>query len=107
MVFFWWLYLVSGVTALRYLNVPMYSTLRRMTTLIVALGEIAMFGTKYSRSASVRAAAADAAVAAAAWILFWMNSGGTGVCEGESGWVVLMVVGGPHSCVTNQTCTFT
>lgn len=52
MVFFWWLYLVSGVTALRFLNVPMYSTLRRVTTLMVALGEVVMFGKTYSPPAS-------------------------------------------------------
>ncbi|KAK9843519.1 hypothetical protein WJX81_006926 [Elliptochloris bilobata] len=36
---FWWLYVVSGVIALRYLNVPMYSVFRRSTTLIVVGGE--------------------------------------------------------------------
>ncbi|CAK0763224.1 hypothetical protein CVIRNUC_003036 [Coccomyxa viridis] len=36
---FWWLYVVSGVTALRYLTVPMFSCFRRSTTLLVVLGE--------------------------------------------------------------------
>ncbi|KAK9817301.1 hypothetical protein WJX72_012400 [[Myrmecia] bisecta] len=40
---FWWLYVVSGVTALRYLNVPMYSVFRRSTTFIVVIGEYMMF----------------------------------------------------------------
>ncbi|KAL6766751.1 hypothetical protein ACKKBG_A37200 [Auxenochlorella protothecoides x Auxenochlorella symbiontica] len=40
---FWWLYVVSGVTALRFLNVPMYSVLRRSTTLVVVAGEYLAF----------------------------------------------------------------
>ncbi|BDA42559.1 UDP-N-acetylglucosamine/UDP-glucose/GDP-mannose transporter [Coccomyxa sp. Obi] len=36
---FWWLYVVSGVTALRYLTVPMFSVFRRSTTLLVVAGE--------------------------------------------------------------------
>jgi len=44
----WWLYVVSGVTALRYLNVPMYSVFRRSTTLLVAAGEWVMFQKKPS-----------------------------------------------------------
>jgi hypothetical protein len=42
---FWWLYVVSGVTALRYLNVPMYGAFRRSTTLLVVIGEYVMFKT--------------------------------------------------------------
>ena len=42
---FWWLYVVSGVTALRYLNVPMYGAFRRSTTLVVVAGEYFMFKT--------------------------------------------------------------
>lgn len=45
----WWLYVVSGVTALRYLNVPMYSVLRRSTTLLVVAGEAALFSKRPSR----------------------------------------------------------
>lgn len=48
---FWWLYVVSGVTALRYLNVPMFSVLRRSTTLLVVGGEYIALG----RSPSGRA----------------------------------------------------
>lgn len=43
LVFCWWLYVVSGVTALRYLTVPMFSVFRRSTTLIVVVGEFCMF----------------------------------------------------------------
>uniref|UniRef100_A0A7S1SSC3 Sugar phosphate transporter domain-containing protein n=1 Tax=Tetraselmis chuii TaxID=63592 RepID=A0A7S1SSC3_9CHLO len=35
MTFFWWIYVFSGVTALNYLNVPMFSVLRRSTSLVV------------------------------------------------------------------------
>lgn len=44
--FFWWLYVVSGVTALRFLTVPMYSVLRRATTLLVVGGEWVAFEKK-------------------------------------------------------------
>ena len=67
---FWWLYVVSGVTALRYLNVPMFSVLRRSTTLLVVLGEFWVFGKRPAGASAVRggpggcrlptAAAADA-----------------------------------------------
>ncbi|KAK2078341.1 hypothetical protein QBZ16_003181 [Prototheca wickerhamii] len=50
---FWWLYVVSGMTALRYLNVPMYSVLRRATTLVVVAGEFYMFNKSPSRDAMV------------------------------------------------------
>eukprot|EP00884_Botryococcus_braunii_P004078 jgi/Botrbrau1/13671/Bobra.0378s0005.1 len=40
----WWIYVVSGVTALRYLTVPMYSVFRRTTTLLTVVGEWLMFG---------------------------------------------------------------
>lgn len=40
---FWWLYVVSGVTALRYLNVPMNSVLRRSTVILVVIGEWRLF----------------------------------------------------------------
>jgi len=36
----WWTYVVSGIVALRYLNIPMFSTLRKFTVLFVLLGEI-------------------------------------------------------------------
>jgi solute carrier family 35 len=35
----WWIYVVSGLIALRYLNVPMFSTLRKFTALLVLVGE--------------------------------------------------------------------
>jgi solute carrier family 35 len=35
----WWTYVVSGLIALRYLNVPMFSTLRKFTALLVLVGE--------------------------------------------------------------------
>ena len=47
----WWIYVLSGVTALRYLSVPMYGLLRRGTTLAVVAGEYAMFGKVVSRNA--------------------------------------------------------
>jgi len=40
----WWVYGVSGVIALKYLNVPMFSSFRRFTTLIVMFGEYKMRG---------------------------------------------------------------
>ncbi|KAK3243877.1 hypothetical protein CYMTET_46492 [Cymbomonas tetramitiformis] len=49
----WWLYVVSGVTALRYLNVPMFSVLRRITTILVVLGEIALFNKRPSPASGV------------------------------------------------------
>lgn len=36
----WWTYVVSGIVALRYLNIPMFSTLRKFTVLFVLLGEV-------------------------------------------------------------------
>ncbi|KAL3162906.1 hypothetical protein ABBQ32_009349 [Trebouxia sp. C0010 RCD-2024] len=50
LVFCWWLYVVSGVTALRYLTVPMFSVFRRSTTLIVVVGEYFMFRKLPSKS---------------------------------------------------------
>lgn len=35
----WWVYVVSGISALRYLNIPMFSTLRKATALIVLVLE--------------------------------------------------------------------
>lgn len=35
----WWAYVVSGIAALRYLNIPMFSTLRKSTALIVLVLE--------------------------------------------------------------------
>lgn len=35
----WWLYVVSGIAALRYLTIPMFSTLRKSTALIVLILE--------------------------------------------------------------------
>jgi solute carrier family 35 protein len=40
----WWLYGVSGVIALKYLNVPMFSSFRRFTTIIVMFGEYRLYG---------------------------------------------------------------
>lgn len=40
LTFCWWSYVVSGIVALRYLNIPMFSTLRKFTVLFVLLGEI-------------------------------------------------------------------
>ncbi|OSX68343.1 hypothetical protein BU14_2965s0001, partial [Porphyra umbilicalis] len=39
LAFCWWLYAVTGLVALRYLTIPMFSTLRKFTTVIVLLGE--------------------------------------------------------------------
>ncbi|KAL4422650.1 hypothetical protein ABPG75_008847 [Micractinium tetrahymenae] len=49
LAFFWWLYVVSGVTALRHLNVPMFSVIRRSTTLFVVAGEFWLFHKRPSR----------------------------------------------------------
>ena len=40
----WWVYGVSGVIALKYLNVPMFSAFRRFTTIIVMIGEYRLYG---------------------------------------------------------------
>ncbi|KAL4449009.1 hypothetical protein ABPG77_007726 [Micractinium sp. CCAP 211/92] len=48
LAFFWWLYVVSGVTALRHLNVPMFSVIRRSTTLFVVSGEFWLFNKRPS-----------------------------------------------------------
>lgn len=37
--FVWWAYVVSGIAALRYLNIPMFSTLRKSTAMIVLILE--------------------------------------------------------------------
>jgi hypothetical protein len=42
----WWVYGVSGVIALKYLNVPMFSSFRRFTTIIVMYGEFRLYGTR-------------------------------------------------------------
>lgn len=39
LAFFWWLYAVTGLVALRYLTIPMFSTLRKFTSLVVLVGE--------------------------------------------------------------------
>ena len=51
MSFCWWIYVISGVTALRYLNVPMYSVFRRSTTMVVVIGEVALFKKRPSNRA--------------------------------------------------------
>lgn len=38
----WWTYVVSGIVALRYLNIPMFSTLRKFTVLFVLAGEVVL-----------------------------------------------------------------
>jgi len=42
----WWVYGISGVIALKYLNVPMFSSFRRFTTIIVMYGEYRLYGTR-------------------------------------------------------------
>lgn len=42
--FCWWLYVVTGIVGLRYLNIPMFSTLRKFTVLLVLLGEMFVLG---------------------------------------------------------------
>lgn len=39
---------VSGIAALQYLSVPMWSTLRRLTTLITMGGEVVMLAKEHS-----------------------------------------------------------
>lgn len=39
LAFIWWLYVVTGIAALRYLTIPMFSTLRKSTALIVLILE--------------------------------------------------------------------
>ena len=46
----WWVYVLSGVTALRFLTVPMFGLLRRATTLAVVVGST-MFGKVVSKEA--------------------------------------------------------
>lgn len=48
----WWVYVLSGVTALRFLTVPMFGLLRRATTLAVVVGEYHMFGKVVSKEAA-------------------------------------------------------
>ena len=48
----WWVYVLSGVTALRFLTVPMFGLLRRATTLAVVVGEYQMFGKVVSKEAA-------------------------------------------------------
>ncbi|PXF41776.1 putative UDP-sugar transporter [Gracilariopsis chorda] len=44
----WWTYVISGIAALRYLNIPMFSTLRKSTALIVLILE-ALLLSKHSK----------------------------------------------------------
>ncbi len=53
----WWVYGVSGVIALKYLNVPMFSAFRRFTTLIVMIGEYKIRGRLPPRNQQVYAMA--------------------------------------------------
>jgi len=46
----WWIYVVAGVTALKYLNVPMFSVLRRSTSMVVVLLNFVIYGTVPDRS---------------------------------------------------------
>eukprot|EP00873_Tetraselmis_striata_P039390 jgi/Tetstr1/459654/TSEL_005010.t1 len=45
MTFFWWIYVFSGVTALNYLNIPMFSVLRRSTSIVVVAVNFALYRT--------------------------------------------------------------
>lgn len=68
----WMLYVQSGVIALRYLTVPMYSVLRRATTLLVVGGEYLAFGKvpTPAGAAAIGAMAAGAALAGSADLAF-------------------------------------
>ena len=68
----WMLYVQSGVIALRHLTVPMYSVLRRSTTLLVVIGEYLAFGKVPTppAAASIGAMAAGAALAGSADLSF-------------------------------------
>ena len=68
----WMLYVQSGVIALRYLTVPMYSVLRRATTLLVVFGEYLAFGKvpTPAAGAAIAAMAVGAAVAGSADLAF-------------------------------------
>lgn len=83
LAFFWMLYVQSGILALRYLTVPMFSSLRRSTTLITALGEYFAFGkvTPTSSMAAILVMVTGAALAGATDLSF--NATGyawVGVC---------------------------
>ena len=90
----WWLYVVSGVTALRYLNVPMYSCLRRSTTLLVVLGEARLFHRRPSRAAAAALAAmvGGAALAGASDLSFSLPGYcWTGVCVCSTAAYLLLI----------------
>lgn len=72
MALLWFGYVASGVAALRYLNVPMYSVLRRATTPLVALGEFLAFHKKPSapRAAALAAMLMGALLASATDLTF-------------------------------------
>ena len=83
LAFFWMLYVQSGVIALRYLTVPMFSALRRATSLVTVLGEYVAFGkvTPFSSLAAILVMVAGSAVAGATDLSF--NATGyawVGVC---------------------------
>lgn len=44
LAFCWWVYVVSGIAALRYLSIPMFATLRRCTALVVLVLESLVLG---------------------------------------------------------------
>ena len=48
LTFCWWIYVVSGIAALRYLNIPMFATLRKSTALIVLTLETSILRKKSS-----------------------------------------------------------
>ena len=72
MALLWFGYVASGVAALRYLNVPMYSVLRRATTPLVALGEFLALKKKPSapRAAALAAMLVGALLASATDLTF-------------------------------------
>ena len=83
LAFFWMLYVQSGVIALRYLTVPMFSALRRSTSFVTVLGEYVAFGkvTPFSSLAAIFVMVAGSAVAGATDLSF--NATGyawVGVC---------------------------
>ena len=66
LAFFWMLYVQSGLLALRHLTVPMFSALRRSTTLVAAVGEYLILG-KVTPCSSMAAILVMVAGAAIAW----------------------------------------
>lgn len=84
------LYIVASIAAIRGVNVPMYTTLRRTAVVFTMAAESALAGQRYSKrvcAASVPRAVLTLACAAAAALAIASTPVHADVCEDVDGWV--------------------